>query len=428
VTRNYSNSALDTTLNAGIGAGDVSMVVASATGWPAAPFAAVLDPGSLTIEEVVQVTAKVGTTFTITRGFDGTTAAAHALAAVVRHAAIAGDFTDLQAADSTHAALTTTAHGGIVASSDSRLTNARTPTAHASTHASAGSDPLTLAESQITNLVSDLAGKAPSAGSTSITTLGTIGAGTWQGTLVSPTYGGTGVNNGAFALTVPASGTAALLGITNQFTPRQDIGGSGSGWSSCLYASGDGSLPAGVFRGYARGGIETYSDSNNGIYAQSTSGTGVRAISSSSTAVWATTSNPASNTQALLLEITGSTGDTNNVANGFDLHHTTTDTPIAGFGVEARFFLKSTTTQFRNAGELISRWNDPTDTTRQSDMLLTAYYTNNQREILRGRGGASNAQIGFLGATPVSVQSVGAAGTRRRDHANAGEQSTHGAD
>jgi hypothetical protein len=42
----------------------------------------------------------------------------------------------------THAGLTTGAHGGIVASSDGRLTNSRTPTAHASTHASGGSDPV----------------------------------------------------------------------------------------------------------------------------------------------------------------------------------------------------------------------------------------------------------------------------------------------
>ncbi len=43
----------------------------------------------------------------------------------------------------THAALTTTAHGGIVASDDSRLSDARTPTAHKLTHATGGSDVLT---------------------------------------------------------------------------------------------------------------------------------------------------------------------------------------------------------------------------------------------------------------------------------------------
>jgi hypothetical protein len=44
---------------------------------------------------------------------------------------------------------------------DSRLSNSRTPTSHAATHAAAGSDPVTLAQSQITNLVTDLAGKVP---------------------------------------------------------------------------------------------------------------------------------------------------------------------------------------------------------------------------------------------------------------------------
>ncbi len=39
-------------------------------------------------------------------------------------------------------------------------------------------------------------------GQASITTLGTIGIGTWQGTVVAPTYGGTGVNNGSSTLTL----------------------------------------------------------------------------------------------------------------------------------------------------------------------------------------------------------------------------------
>lgn len=43
---------------------------------------------------------------------------------------------------------------------------------------------------------------APTAGSTSITTLGTIGTGTWQGSIISSTYGGTGINNGGRTLAV----------------------------------------------------------------------------------------------------------------------------------------------------------------------------------------------------------------------------------
>lgn len=46
----------------------------------------------------------------------------------------------------THAGLTTTAHGGIVSSGDSRLTDARTPTAHKTSHAVGGSDVLSPAD------------------------------------------------------------------------------------------------------------------------------------------------------------------------------------------------------------------------------------------------------------------------------------------
>jgi len=44
-----------------------------------------------------------------------------------------------------HTGMTTTAHGGIVASTDARLTDARTPTAHKASHATGGSDALTAA-------------------------------------------------------------------------------------------------------------------------------------------------------------------------------------------------------------------------------------------------------------------------------------------
>lgn len=54
-------------------------------------------------------------------------------------------------------------------------------------------------------------------GQTSITTLGTIGTGTWQGTIVGPTYGGTGVNNGSSTLTLAGNVTHAGL-FTQTFT------------------------------------------------------------------------------------------------------------------------------------------------------------------------------------------------------------------
>jgi hypothetical protein len=46
-------------------------------------------------------------------------------------------------------------------------------------------------------------------GQSSITTLGTVGTGTWQGSVVGGTYGGTGVNNGASTVTLGGSLTTS---------------------------------------------------------------------------------------------------------------------------------------------------------------------------------------------------------------------------
>ena len=54
------------------------------------------------------------------------------------------------------------------------------------------------------------AGASPTAGSTSVTTLGTITTGTWQGTLHNSTYGGTGINNGG--RTIAYAGNVAFTG------------------------------------------------------------------------------------------------------------------------------------------------------------------------------------------------------------------------
>lgn len=181
MARNYSNTSVQTTITSGVDDIETALTVADATGYPSAPFAIVADPGSATSEEVLLVTAKAGAVFTVTRGYDGTMGKAHSSGATVIHAAIAADFTDAAAhiADTNNPHSVTAAQVGAYASGDvdtlllsylpsadydwSTLPNkpsAFTPTAHASTHAAAGGDPLTLSQSQVTNLVTDLAGKA----------------------------------------------------------------------------------------------------------------------------------------------------------------------------------------------------------------------------------------------------------------------------
>jgi hypothetical protein len=64
-------------------------------------------------------------------------------------------------------------------------------------------------------------------GQTSITTLGTIATGVWQGTVVGATYGGTGVNNGASTITLGGSlttvgafaSTFTMTGVTGVTFP-----------------------------------------------------------------------------------------------------------------------------------------------------------------------------------------------------------------
>jgi lysophospholipase L1-like esterase len=82
-------------------------------------------------------------------------------------AAIAAAATDASNKVATHSAGTTAVHGiadttALVTTADTRLTNARTPTTHASSHGSGGSDPITIAQSQVTGLAAALAGVSSS--------------------------------------------------------------------------------------------------------------------------------------------------------------------------------------------------------------------------------------------------------------------------
>lgn len=87
IRRYYSNTATPTTLSAGISSAVTSLVVVDPSGYPAVPFTIRCDA------EIILVSAKSGTTFSsLTRGYDGTTAVAHATSAIVEHRAVRDDF------------------------------------------------------------------------------------------------------------------------------------------------------------------------------------------------------------------------------------------------------------------------------------------------------------------------------------------------
>lgn len=89
--RLYSNTATEATLTASITSAATSFTLNSFSGYPAVPFTATLDRGKAD-EEVVLVTAVSVSTVTVTRGYDGTVAKAHAAGATFLHTTVARDF------------------------------------------------------------------------------------------------------------------------------------------------------------------------------------------------------------------------------------------------------------------------------------------------------------------------------------------------
>lgn len=64
------------------------------------------------------------------------------------------------------------------------------------------------------------------AGQTSISTLGTINTGTWNGNIITGTYGGTGVNNGSFTITIGGNVlTAGALTFAGAFATTVNVTG-----------------------------------------------------------------------------------------------------------------------------------------------------------------------------------------------------------
>jgi hypothetical protein len=96
VNRYYSSTAVDTTLSSSINQIATNITIGSVTGFPTSfPYTLSLDYDTAT-EELVDVTAASGTTLTIVRGRDGTTAVAHNAGAPVKHVISGRDLREAQ--------------------------------------------------------------------------------------------------------------------------------------------------------------------------------------------------------------------------------------------------------------------------------------------------------------------------------------------
>jgi hypothetical protein len=92
--RYYSSTAARTTLASGVDDTTTTFEVVAVSGWPASfPYTLIIDQDTVN-EEVVSVTNRSGTTLTVTRGVDGTSAVAHDAGAGVNHGVSARDFSE----------------------------------------------------------------------------------------------------------------------------------------------------------------------------------------------------------------------------------------------------------------------------------------------------------------------------------------------
>jgi hypothetical protein len=113
--------------------------------------------------------------------------------------------------------------------------------------------------------------RSPVAGSASITTVGTIGSGTWQGTAVQPAYGGTGLTSYAIGDILYASGATTVAKLADVVT------------GNVLISGGVGAAPS-----YGKVGLTTHVSgtlpvANGGTGVTSSTGSGDNVLGTSPT-------------------------------------------------------------------------------------------------------------------------------------------------
>lgn len=257
--------------------------------------------------------------------------------------------------------------------------------------------------------------------------------------------GGTGVNNStrtltvstnggtldftaaSSTLTIPTTGTAALLGRAQTFSADQTIASTldsqqltriamTSGSTGYGLRFWDGTTDYGSFQCLSLGGATAFFFSANRQYdgsawQQLNSRLGDSLILSagmSYNAFAAASSTPVvvfGVTQAGVATHTLNDAVTNTAPNLLLLRHNTSGTPAASFGLTVETDLDSSTTNNRTAATDVTTWATATDASRKA-LRVHSIYDTAARETYREEASGSAAKIGFLGAAAVVRQNI----------------------
>ncbi len=296
-------------------------------------------------------------------------------------------------------------------------------------------------------------------GQSSITTLGTITTGVYQGTVINSTYGGTGINNGGRTLTISTNnGTISFTSaVTLTVAATASVSGTNTGDQTItltgnVTGTGTGSFATTIAAGVVTEAMQNLTDVTTANASTSAhgylkkldntathfmDGTGnwsTPAGSGTVTSVSVVTANGFSGTVATAtttpaitiiagditptsVAATGSGSFIVNDATADNLtdvviaSHNTSGTPAANLGPAYAFKAETSTIVDTILGRISMSWNVVTHASRVSQGKVTAYSIGTEQECFAWSGSGAGAKYSVLGATPAVRQASPDAGT-----------------